>query len=613
MKRYMNKFIISGIACLAFTLNTAHAQMLDTTVVIDEVVVSAGKVPFSLSEVPRSVTVISAEELKNAPVQNIQDLLSNYNGIDIKKRGPEGVQADVSVRGGTFEQTLIMIDGVKLSDPQTGHHNLNLPINFDDVERIEIIKGQASSIYGPNALAGAINIISKKGNSRKVSANLSGGGSGYYQGSLSIHQPIGSISNIVSVSKSKSDGYRNNTSFDILTSYLNSSYQFNSGNAALSLGYTEKKFGANGFYSDKFPNQWEETKTFLSSAAVNYALSIVSISPKVFWRNNKDYYLLDYTRPSFYKNNHETNSFGGELQTVISTGIGSIALGGEYITDDIKSSSLGNHNRNKGGFSGEIITSPVQNLKVVVGGFAYYYDTFGMKLWPGIDLGYQFSRNFSAYASAGKSFRIPSFTDLFYSSPAQVGNSSLQPEESATYESGVNFFSSAVSANAGVFYRKGTNLIDWVRETSDKPWKAQNIASLDTKGIDAAVTFLPDAVFDEPLVKKVKLSYSYLDSEIEKTPLQSRYVLDHLKHQLVGELTHILPLNSLMTWVFRYADRFNQDSYFVTDAKISTRVLKYEVFVEASNLFNHSYLDISGIPMPGRWIKAGINIRFENF
>lgn len=613
MINYTNRFPLYILFSFLFSCSSLFAQMLDTTVVIDEVVVSASKIPFSLSEVPRSITVISQDDLKNSPVQNIQDLLSNYQGIDIKKRGPEGVQADISIRGGSFEQALVLIDGIKISDPQTGHHNLNLPINFEDVERIEILKGQASSIYGPNALAGVINIISKKGSSRKINASISGGNSGYYQGALSVHSPFGGMSNVLSFSKSKSDGYRHNTSFDIMTAYANSSLQFNSGNAALSLGYTEKKFGANGFYSDKYPNQWEETKTFLSSAAFNYGFGNFTVSPKIFWRNNKDYYLLDYTRPSFYKNNHETNSYGFELQSVLTSFFGSVAVGGEYIVDDIKSSSLGNRNRNKGGVSAEVVTSPLTNLKVVAGGFAYYYDTFGMKFWPGIDIGYRISGQVGLYASAGKSFRIPTFTELYYSSPAQIGNANLNPEESVTYETGVNYYSSLITANAGVFFRKGTNLIDWVRLSADKPWLAQNVAVINTKGFDVGITLFPDSYFENPFIKKIKISYSFLDSDIEKNVYQSKYILDHLKHQVVSELTHIMPMNTLMTWVFRYADRINQDDYFLTDLKLNIPISRWDFFVEASNIFNHYYLDISGIPMPGRWIKAGINFRFDNF
>lgn len=613
MIRFLLKVFAFIIICVSFFASVSFSQMLDTTVVIDEIVVTAGKVPFSLSEVPRSITVITQEELKNAPVQNIQDLLSNYSGIDIKKRGPEGVQADVSIRGGSFEQTLILIDGIKMSDPQTAHHNLNLPINIEDVERIEILKGQASSIYGPNALSGVINIISKKGISNKMTANLSGGSSGYYQGALSVHSPFGSLSNMFSFSKTKSDGYRHNTNFDIVTAYGNSSFGFNSGNVNFTLGYTEKKFGANGFYSDKYPNQWEETKTFFTSSSVNFALGNLSVNPKAYWRNNKDYYLLDYQRPSFYKNTHETNSYGFELQSTLTTDAVTFSLGGEYNFDKIESSNLGNHTRNKGGISTEIYSAPIKNLRLIFGGFAYYYDSFGVKFRPGVDIGYKISNKISIYTSAGKSFRIPTFTELYYSSPAQLGNVNLQPEEAVTYESGINYYSSSFTSNIGVFLRKGNNLIDWIRETSDKPWRSENVAVINTMGFDLSFSFFPENFFDDSFIKKIKISYAYLDSDIEKNSYQSKYVLDHLRHQLISEITHYLPLNAFMSWVFRYEDRLDQESYFVTDAKLAIPLYKTELHIEVTNIFNHSYLDISGIPMPGRWIKAGLSLRFDNF
>ncbi|MGE5398786.1 MAG: TonB-dependent receptor plug domain-containing protein, partial [Ignavibacteriales bacterium] len=573
-----------------------------------DVIVTAQRIPVLTLESIRGLTTITREDLQNIPVQNIQDLLSYSPGVDVKKRGPEGAQADVSIRGGSFEQTLILINGVKVSDPQTGHNNMNLPVNMEDIERIEILKGQASSIYGPNALSGAINIITRKDKRNELLLNLSGGQNGFYKGGLSFSYPLGELANSISVSKYRTNGYRYNTDITATTMNYNSSMQFSSGSGNFSLGYTDKDFGANGFYSDRYPGQRERLKTFFSALGLNIGLGKALFMPRFYWRNNKDNYLLDYLKPEFYNNQHTTNSYGAELQTSMITSFGSISLGCEIGGDDIKSSNLGDHKRVKGGISAEVSFSPINRLKIVLGAFIYNYDNYGWKYWPGIDLGYSLAENVNIYCSVGKSFRIPTFTELHYSSPAQVGNPLLHPEQATTYETGVNYKTPAVTASASAFLRKASDLIDWIRSSSDKPWHAENIASINTHGFDFSVSCKPELLFSALPFQKVSLNYAYLSSDLKTGIYQSRYVLDHLRHQFTAEVQHILPLEIKMSWLFRYENRFNQQDYFLTDSKLFYNYGAMEVFLQAENLFNTSYSDFSGIPMPGRWITGGIKM-----
>jgi iron complex outermembrane receptor protein len=600
---------ISGINRFSFP------QQRDTAnIVKEEVLITAGMVPVSFSEVPRSVSIIRQEDILNSPVQNLQDLLSYVPGLDVRARGLDGVQADVSIRGGSFEQTLILLDGVKLNDPQTGHHNMNLPININEIERVEILKGQASSIYGPNALAGVINFITKKEANSELSANLSGGSYGFFNGGLSVHVPYVDSDNMLSISKTKSDGYMHNTNFDIITFYYKSYVSLKSGSANVAVGYTDKSFGANGFYSTKYLNQWEHTKTLLVSTGADYSFGQIKLIPKVFWRSNQDHYLLDYTNPAFYMNDHKTNSFGAELRSICLTNIGSIELGSDLNFDNINSSNLGIHSRREGGISAEYIASPIENFKLLLNGFAYDYDDYGWKFIPGIDLVYQVSNNFNCYTSFGKSFRIPTYTELYYNSPAQKGNASLQPEEAITYETGANYNAASFSGNLSLFSRTGKNLIDWAKGFNDINGKylVQNIANINTCGIDMGISYHPLFGFDSYL-KKISLNYTYLKSDFNETNLLSQYILDLLRHQFIAEITHSAPLDIIFNWAFRYENRYNFDSYFITDLKLSRSFNNFDLSLSALNLFNKSYMDISGIPLPGRWIKAGINCKINNF
>jgi vitamin B12 transporter len=607
---FRNIFILSALLIGGFNL---FPQQKDTSNIIkEEVIVTAGKVPVTVSELPRSVSIIRLQDIQNSPVQNLQDILSYVPGLDVRARGLEGVQADVSIRGGSYEQTLILLDGVKLNDPQTGHHNMNLPINMGDVERVEVLKGQASSIYGPNALGGVINFITKKDNKGEVSGNLSGGNFGFVNGGLSVHSPLGGADNLISVSKTKSDGYRANTDFDIVTFYYKTFVPFAAGNSDISVGYTDKSFGANGFYTTKYPKQREQTKTLLISSGINYSFGQITLSPKVYWRNNKDHYLLDYSNPSFYMNDHKTNSYGAELQSVFQTAFGSLGLGVDLNFDDIKSTNLGTHSRRVGGISAEYVSAPLENFKILLNGFAYSYGDYGWKFVPGINLVYQAFNRINFFITFGKSFRIPTYTELYYNSPAQKGYALLLPEEALTYEAGINYNDSPFSSSLSIFLRDGKNLIDWVKGKTDTYWMARNIAEIKTAGIDAGIAYSP--LFGEDnIIKKISLDYTYLSSTFNEESLFSQYIQDHLRNQVIAEITHYVIYGVVFNWAFRYENRYNFSNYFITDLKVSRAFGNVDLFLSALNLFNKSYMDVSGIPLPGRWMKAGISCRINNF
>ena len=128
---------------------------------LDEVVVTETKINMPFSKKYRSIEIINKTEIKESGVRNLIDLLQQYTGLDIRRRGAGGVQADLYIRGGGFDQTLLLVDGMKMDDSQTGHHTLNMLLPIELIERIEIIKGPAARIFGQNAFNGAINIITK--------------------------------------------------------------------------------------------------------------------------------------------------------------------------------------------------------------------------------------------------------------------------------------------------------------------------------------------------------------------------------------------------------------------------------------------------------------------
>ena len=571
---------------------------------LNEVIVTAGKTPISFNNVARSVEVLSLEEIKNSPVFNVQDLLQYSQSVDIKQRGAENVQADISIRGGTFEQTLIMIDGIKLTDPQTAHHNLSLPVSFSNIDRIEILRGQVSRVFGPNAFTGAVNVITRKDLSKRVSLILRGGENNLYETGLTASYPLGNWGNTISLSKNKSDGYKENSYYDINNFNYNSYLNFDNGNVSLMFGYLDKKFAANTFYSTRFNNQWEHTITRFINTSAEIDISKTQITAKVFYRLNTDDYVLDFNRPSFYRNFHKSFNYGTELSLSRKFNFGNVALGGEFTKDEIYSTNLGNHQRNKSGVFTEYANSINEKFLFTLGFFAYKYGNIDWKFWPGIDIAYKINNQNKVYATFGKSFRLPSYTELFYTDPVTIGNPNLLHEESTSYEVGYNRYTKDYLFSLAFFRRDGKNIIDWLRLTDQDKWQVANLTELNTTGIETSF----EKSFGSLFINKIKFGYTYLDLERKSVNLQSKYILDNLKHQAVIGLDHSSIYAILFSWKFRYEQRVALDNVLLVDLKIMRSFSNFDVFVSASNLLNKSYSDFNQIPLPGRWITGGVKV-----
>jgi iron complex outermembrane receptor protein len=573
---------------------------------MSEIIVTAGRVPLTFSSLARSVVLIDEQKIKGLPVNNIQDVMKYIGGMDFKSRGVEGVQGDVSIRGGTFEQTLILINGMRTSDPQTGHHNLNIPVSLDNVERIEILKGQGSRIFGPNAFSGAINIITKKSTSPFLSLSVLGGNHSLYETGIAASYPIGITGNSISFTREKSDGHRLNTDFDITNFSLQHNISTKLYNVNLFFGYNDKKFGANSFYSNLFPNQWEHTTTKLLNGSVDFSFGDFLLSPKIFWRRNDDDFFLDHNRPDWNRNIHQTNSYGAEIQSSLKTQFGTTSFGGEIGNDRITSSNLGEHSRTRGGFFAEQVFEPLEEFTSSVGFFVYNYSGIGWKFWPGVDIAYRLNERAKVFASAGKAFRMPTFTDLYYKSPANIGNPDLTYEETINYEVGFSFQQNIFQTDVSFFLKDGKNLIDWVRADNLSPWKVENVTSVKTYGLELSFSINVIKLLDNSAVSRVELSYTYLTADRSASNFESKYLLDHLRHQLIASITNDLPFEILQNWSFRFQERVNVESQFTVDTQLLKRIDSFEIFIRATNIFDKIYSDFSGVELPGRWLSTGV-------
>jgi iron complex outermembrane receptor protein len=364
--------LYSLILLITFSFSLNHLAQDIGNYLLDSIVVTANRVPTSVNETGRSVVTILPQDILFLPANDIHDLLEYTSGIDLKQRGPEGIQSDISIRGGSFEQTLIMIDGIKLIDPQTGHHNMNIPLAISQVERIEILKGQGSRVHGANAFSGIINIIPKKNMNTAFDIDVQGGENAFWGLGVNGSLKIGQSSHRLSVSQKKSDGYRRNTEFNVYNLSMNNSIVFKNSVISTMFGFTQKDFGANSYYTVRFPDQAEITETSFASLSADISFLDLSLSPKFYWRRNNDEFVLDKFNPGFYKNNHETDVIGGEIQAATKVLGGSTSFGLEFTQDNINSNNLGKHNRQRKGFFIEQKVNLSKALNFSMGGYAYY-------------------------------------------------------------------------------------------------------------------------------------------------------------------------------------------------------------------------------------------------
>ncbi len=426
---------------------------------IDEVVVSAQRAPVAFSQVARIVKVIGKEEILAAPVQSLQDLLRYAMDVDVRQRGGLGVQTDISIRGGSFDQVLILLNGININDPQTGHHSLNLPVSFDAIDRIEILEGPASRIYGPNALSGAINIITGTSDKSNLKGRISTGENGFYDAGISGTFISGKVKNLVSIDHRSSDGYTKNTDFTLTDAFYQG--RLNTKGIALDwqAGITNRSFGANSFYTPAYPDQFEHVKTSFASIKMETGKTL-HFTPSVYWRRNQDRFeLFRYPEitPSWYKghNYHLTDVYGTNLNAWFSSFLGKTAFGTDFRSENIHSNVLGTplaksvpvpgedgkfftKSDNRSNMSWFIEHSVyLQRFMASAGLMANWNSQLvtNWNLFPGIDLSYLITTRVKFYASVNSSLRMPTFTDLYYSSPTNKGNILLMPEKSVEYES----------------------------------------------------------------------------------------------------------------------------------------------------------------------------------
>ncbi|MBV8326725.1 TonB-dependent receptor [Chryseobacterium sp.] len=553
----------------------------------------------------QNISVITKEDIAHSPAKSIDEILQQVSGMDIRRRGANGVQSDITFRGSSFEQVLLLLNGIRMNDSQTGHNNMNIPVDLSDVEKIEIIKGPAARRFGQNAYAGVINIITKVNPGKRVKINAEGGD--YETYSLGFNAQLGNekFSNSLQANSSSSQGYMYNTDYEIRNVFYQGRLAIKNGDLKLQAGFSEKKFGANGFYSSKSATeQYEETQASIVSLAHQQTFGKLKLNSNVYWRRGQDMYLFNRNNPSIYRNMHIGNNVGGEVNSSYQWGLGTTGIGVELRKELLVSTNLGNPNRFVSQVFFEHHFSLLDKKLNISPGISWAnYSKEGNFFYPGLDVGYNFTPNSKVYGNIAKVHRVPTFTELYYISPTEHGNTNLQPENAVSSEVGYQYQNNKILAKVSGFIRNSDNSIDWVKNNiNDKVWYAQNVGKIKTKGIELE--------FNQKLNYWLKYSvgYTYIDSSYkESDSFVSRYILDNLKHQVVAKLETKFLTHFTNELVYRYNERVNLGTYNLLDEKLSFAKKDFSVYVLINNITNTKYTEAFGVQMPQRWFHVGFS------
>ncbi len=625
MKKLLATIILlAGIPSFSQQKNTLPDPDLRTNE-LDEVIIQGNRLQTPFSESTRDIQVITQEQIQALPAKSLNEVLSFISGVDIRQRGPFGTQADISIDGGTSEQTIVLINGVKMIDSQTAHNMMNIPVPLSAIDHIEVIRGAAARVYGINALTGAINIVTKKSERSSISADIRAGssfkskdegdGDGIYGGgAVEVTGVYGSDnqSQLFSFAQSNSNGQRYNSASENTRLFYNGHYDFNENNSLQAMaGYALSQFGANGFYAAPGDiNSEEHVKSAVFSLSSKHTWGNFTLSPRISDRYGEDDYRYFKDDLSRGRSLHYTNALMLELNSSLQTGVGTFGFGWESRLGKINSTNIGEHERDNHGVYAEFKSNLSEKLRGTIGLYGNYNTDFGYQVYPGVDLAYLITHDWKIAASIGSGQRIPSFTDLYLDQrPGNIGNALLQPENAWNYEGNVQYQKENLQLKTGYFYRQISEFIDWVRADTSTPYSPINLGKNTMHGIYGRVQQDFELGGDQSF--GYQLSYNYLRPSFEtSTDIQSKYILESLKHQLVAGVHY-----SIKDFSFHIKNRWLQrelaNAYNIADVRLNYKVQNFLLYTEITNLFNATYKEAGAVPMPTRWFGLGVTYQWS--
>ena len=624
---------------------------------LNEIRVLSNRVPLTSAQTPQQVTILSHEDIKAAPVNTIDDLLKLASGVDVRQRG-DGVQTDISLRGGSFDQVTILLNGINISSPHTGHLSADFPISTDDIERIEILEGPSARVFGTQSFCGTINIVTKQSDPSKNgyttatsgSVNAFAGDHGHYgvNANVTLGHNAGYNSNgtpsrlihTLSAGYVSDDGDTPNSAYEVKRIFYHAAYKAKSINADIQAGYSYKPYEANTFYGAASKDQWESNEHFLVAANADITAGKIHILPMLSADRRYDHYQW-HKNSNVGENFHRCDVRTVGLNAWTESSFGRSSLGVEVRSEQIYSTKLGEMMDQSDFFAtlGHDGTKDVNYTHlgertniIITAEHVFLWDKWTVALavptvlntdldnnwrWcPGTDIAYRPNKSWKIFMNVNSALRMPSFTDLYYSGKNIEGNSDLNPERTIDYSTGAKYRKTGFSTELRLFGSNKTDMIDWViyaDEPDGETYRSGNF-KMKTLGTELDFNFLPREIWENSYLKKITLQYSYIDADItyKQQIIASKYAQEYLKHKIAAsaDVKIVKDLTFSATYRYQYRTGENNDPYSLVDCGLKYNWNKFSIYGNVSNLFDEKYTDFSYIEQPGRRFIIGAKFSF---
>lgn len=647
-----------GLVFLLATASPGLAQVQVADSTLHPVQVTATRIPGTLPRVGRHLQVLDSLQLHGEARPEVSEVLRMSSLVDIRQRGPFAVQTDLGIRGGTFDQALVLVDGVPMADPQTGHNAMDLPVPADALERVEVLYGGASRTFGAGAFSGAINLITREPVDNRGSLSLSGGAYGSTQAHLTQDALLGKTGLRLGGYASHSDGYVANSDFDQAGGQFDLRHAVGALKLRAQAGYAHKRFGAQNFYSSAYPDQQEVTGTAFASVGARHDGAAWSWGAQGWFRQHDDLFQLfredaaDYHynngffirngddtarfTPTFFytfHNRHRTQVTGADAHVSRRWKGGITALGIQGSDERIVSNVLGTPLAEPVHLAGarEVLGRGDERRSLAMhadhryehgpwtvdgGVLLNIHSAFAPEWAPGLDVVRRWKGGHSTYLNAGRSFRFPTWTDLYYNRGGAVGSIGLRPEHADQMELGHRIIKGSWDLKLCAWRRNGKDLIDWVKLPGDATVHAANLTEVDLNGLELEAGLRAGQ-------GRGGMLYAYQWAVQDRFNFTSLYVLDHLTNNAVLWWNQSLPKGFSgqmnLTWKQRHGQyaRFSDGALvdFPDPVRVDLRIQwahrSLLFFASAYNLFGAEQMDRGNVPLPGRWISGGMQLRWN--
>lgn len=558
--------------------------------------------PLPLEESNRSVCSFETTKTSDLATSFV-DYLHQDSSVDLQEREVNGVQADLSVRGSSFGQTLVLLNGLRINDAQTGHHNLDIPIPLEALDRIEVLHGSGSTVYGADAVGGAVNFVTQEPRASEFRFRTAGGNFGLNEQRVSATVSDTRFSEWITASRDASIGFESDRDYRSSSTSSETWLHSGVGSTDILVAGSDRPFGANQFYGD-FPS-WERTKSWFAS--VNQQLG-QNTDISAGYRRHSDVFVLIRNEPAVYENNHVSQSWQLALRRTAEWKKNIVvAYGATADRDQIDSNNLGSHARNRGSGYANVDLRYLRRLSLTLGareellegGRPEFSPTVAGALWLRSEL--------KMKASVSRAFRLPTYTDLYYKDPANIGNPLLKPEIAWGFEAGPEWnYKGILFLQSTFFHRHDENDIDYIRISPADPWRALNVQQVTFEGGETAL-----ALTTSDRSERFQIGYTILNASQQPFAGMSKYVFNYPYHQaaLTWSSQPVSQISLLSR--LRVVQRVATAPYAVWDLAASRSEGKFRPFVQFYNLSASHYQEITGVDLPGRSIIAGVELLFE--